>query len=182
MLIWLVLFFHLVSALQPYQTTKYHGLIGQSTPWDCGSAAVATLLALAGQPIEPRLEIAQGDNGASLASLTRYLEERGWAVTGYDLTWEQILYFFTHFPNRPILAHRDLESGHYVILLGLVQDLLVVADPSSGVRAVPPGGFLEDFSGYVLYFPELSALTTVEKILRSVGQRLGLLRQSVAEF
>ena len=85
-------------------------------------------------------------------------------------------------PNRPILAHRNLEQGHYVVLLGLIEELLVVADPASGVRAVPPDTFLEDFSGYILYFPELNALSTVEKILASVANRLRLLRQSVAEF
>lgn len=180
MLIWLVLFFHLVSSLQPYQTTKYHGLVSQKTPWDCGSASVATLLALAGDSVEPRLETKE-EGGVSLTSLTTYLESRGWEVVAYSLTWDHLLHFFEHFPNRPLLAHRNLEQGHYVILLGVAQELLVVADPASGVRAVPPGDFLEDFSGHVLYFPELPALSTVKKILGSVEQRLALLRQSVAE-
>ncbi|HHT91197.1 MAG: cysteine peptidase family C39 domain-containing protein [Bacillota bacterium] len=182
MRIWLVLFFHLMTGLQPYETTKYHGLISQRTPWDCGAAAAATLLTLAGQEVEPRLTAPEGDGSISLAGLGRYLEGRGWSVVGYNLDWEQLLHFFTYFPNRPILAHRNLEQGHYVVLLGLIEELLVVADPASGVRAVPPDTFLEDFSGYILYFPELNALSTVEKILASVANRLRLLRQSVAEF
>lgn len=180
--IWLVLFFHLVSAIQPYQTTKYYGLISQDTPWQCGSAVAATLLTLAGEDINPRLQLNDDIHGTSLASLTHYLEERGWEVTGFRLTWKQILYFFQHFPNRPLLAHRNLEKGHYVILLGLVRDFLVVADPASGVRAVPPPEFLRDFSGYTLYFPQLPSLSTVEKILFSAERRLRLLTQAVAEF
>ncbi len=156
--------------------------MSQTTPWDCGSAAVATLLTLAGQPTEPRFEAEDAESGASLLSLTHYLEKRGWEVLAYRLTWDQILHFFEHFPNRPILAHRNLEQGHYVVLLGLVQNLLVVADPSSGVRAVPPKDFLQDFSGYILYFPTLTSLSPIEKILNSVEQRLMLLRQSVAEY
>ena len=60
MRIWLVLFFHLMTGLQPYETTKYHGLISQRTPWDCGAAA-ATLLTLAGQEVEPRAHSPRGD-------------------------------------------------------------------------------------------------------------------------
>lgn len=152
--------------------------MSQETPWDCGSAAVATLLTLVGESVEPRLPDQKGSKGTSLASLTHYLEERGWEVVGYHLTLEQIKHFFEHSPGRPLLAHRNLEQGHYVVLLGLVQDLLVVADSASGVRAVPPGDFLQDFSGYTLYFPQLPALSTVEKILFSTERRLNLLKNS----
>lgn len=179
---WLAIFFHLISALQPYEVTKYQGLVAQSTPWDCGSAVAATLFTLAGQPVEPMFEDVVENEGASLLDLNLYFKTRGWEVIGYNLTWEQILYFFEHFPNRPLLAHRDLEQGHYVILLGFVQNRLVVADPSSGVRAVRPKDFLADFSGFTLYFPKLPALSTVEKILDSADQRLRLLELSVAEF
>lgn len=181
MAIWLVLFFHLVSALQPYQTTKYQGLVGQDTPWDCGPTACAILFLLAGESTEPRLEAVEG-RGVSLAEMARYFQDRGWAVEGYKLTWEQLLYFFQHSPHRPLLAHRELELGHYVVLLGLVRDLLVVADPASGVRALPPEVFLEDFSGLVLHFPDLPPLASVERILISVERRLRLLNQAVDEF
>lgn len=180
--IWLILFFHMLGSMQPYHSTKYEGLVGQSTPWDCGSAAAATVFTLAGQSAEPRLEIETDKAGTSLLGLSAYFESRGWEGIGYNLTWEQILHFFTYFPNRPLIAHRNLEQGHYVVLLGMAQDLLVVADPSSGVRAVPPEDFLKDFSGFTLFFPELPALSTVEKILDSAEQRLRLLRQSVAEL
>lgn len=179
---WLVLFFHLISTLQPYQVTKYEGLVAQSTPWDCGSAAAATLFTLAGQPVDPKFEDEVEDSGASLLNLSLYFQARGWEAVGYNLTWDQIRYFFEHSPNRPLLAHRNLEVGHYVVLLGLVQNLLVVADPASGVRAVEPSIFLEDFSGFVLYFPDLPALSTIEKILDSANQRLRLLKLSVAEL
>ncbi len=182
MLIWLVLFFHLMSTLQPYQVTKYEGLIAQSTPWDCGSAAAATLFTLAGQPIDPRFEDIVENEGASLLGLNLYFQSRGWEVVGYNLTWEQIRYFFEHSPNCPLLAHRNLEGGHYVVLLGLVQNLLVVADPSSGTRAVEPEDFLTDFSGFTLYFPRLRALSTIETILDSVNQRLNLLKLSIEGF
>lgn len=179
--IWLVLFFHLVSSLQPYQETKYHGLLGQSTPWDCGPTACAILFLLAGESTEPQLEAVEG-RGVSLADLARYFHSRGWTVEGYKLTWDELHYFFTNSPNRPLLAHRDLELGHYVVLLGLVEGFLVVADPASGVRALPPRVFLEDFSGFILHFPELPPLSSVEKLLTSVERRLRLLNQAVAEF
>ncbi|HHT68755.1 MAG TPA: hypothetical protein GXZ85_05775 [Firmicutes bacterium] len=182
MLIWLVLFFHLMGSPQPYETVKYGGLVAQSTPWDCGAAAAASLFTLAGQHTEPRFDAYEEGSGASLSSLCLYFEARGWNTAAYNLTWDHILHFFEHFPNRPLLAHRSFEQGHYVVLLGMVQDFLVVADPASGVRAVSPQTFLEDFSGVTLHFPDLPPLSTIGKILHSVDQRLRLLRQSVAEF
>lgn len=168
--------------MQPYQTVKYEGLVGQKTPWDCGSAAAATLFALAGQSIEPRLEPSSEGTGVSLLTLTAYFESRGWTVVGHRLTWEHLRHFFRTSPNRPLLAHRSYEKGHYVVLLGLVDEFLIVADPSTGVRAIPPKDFLRDFSGFTLHFPDLPALGAVEKILGSAEERLSLLRQSVAEY
>lgn len=178
--IWLVLFFQLISAIQPYQTTKYQGLIRQETSWDCGSATVAALMVLAGEAVEPRLEAAP-ERGTPLSSLVHYLRGRGLEVEAYELTWGQLLYFFENFPNRPLIAHKNLAEGHYILLLGMVQDLLVVADPAAGIQAVEPCDFLADFSGYTLYFPSLPPLSAVEKILESTNNRLRLLKQAVAE-
>ncbi|HAN95688.1 MAG TPA: hypothetical protein DCQ17_08935 [Firmicutes bacterium] len=114
--------------------------------------------------------------------MARYFHNRGWIVKGHNLTWDDRPYFVTSYPTRPRLAHRDLELGQYVVLLGLVEGFLVVADPASGVRALPPRVFLEDFSGYILHFPELPPLSSVEKLLTSVERRLRLLNQAVAEF
>ncbi len=180
MTIWLALFFSLISSLEPYETTRYEGLIAQSTPWDCASAAAASLFVLANESAEPRFEVE--NQGASLLSLSQYFEARGWENVAYKLTWPQILYFFEQTPNRPLLAHCHMEEGHYVVLLGIVQELLVVANPSSGVQAVSPADFLQDFSGFTLYFPTLPPLSTVERILDSVEQRLRLLNYSVAEL
>lgn len=180
MSIWLILVFHLLSSLQPYQETKFQGLVCQETPWDCGPAAAATLLTLAGEEIQPwSTTCLPTDEGASLLDLHNYLQAHNWEVEGYQLNWEQLVHFFEHFPHRPLLAHRQQEQGHYVVLLGLVKGWLIVADPSSGVRALTSEIFLQDFSGHVLYFPNLPALSTVEKILGAVEQRLSLLTRAV---
>lgn len=181
--IWIILVFHLLSTLQPYQNTKFHGLVAQETPWDCGPAAAATLLTLVGEEIQPwPLPDPPEEMGVSLLDLSVYLQGHGWDVEGYFLEWEQLDHFFRHFPNRPLLAHSQKERGHYVVLLGLVQDLLVLVDPSSGVRVLKPKAFLQEFSGHILYFPRLDSLSTVEKILKSVEQRLNLLSSSVVYF
>lgn len=177
--IWLVLFSHLFSSLQPCGETIFQGLIAQDTPWDCGPAAAATLLSLNGQKSK-QWSRDHGTTGTSLACLKQYLEEHNWDVERYCLGWEQIENFLLNYPNRPLLAHRHLENGHYVILLGLIKNWLVIADPSIGVRALPPESFLQDFSGYVLHFPHLSPLFTVEKVLNSAKKRLNLLKRSVS--
>ncbi len=180
--IWLVLFSRMISSLQPERNTTYQCLPGHEVPWDSGPLAAAIVLSLAGQPVEPRLEISTAAGGASLANMRLYFEGRGLQAVGFNLTWEQTLLFLSRFANRPLLAHRYLEQGYYAVLLGFVEGFLLVADPSRGVQAVPPRAFLEHFSGFVLHFPKLEALSTVAKILAAAKQRLTLYGQSVAEF
>lgn len=180
MLIYLGLFLRLVSSLKLGENTEYHGLISDQVPWGCGSGACAILFLLAGESVEPRLKTAHGC-GIFLKDVADYLQDRGWEVEGCKVTWEQLRSFFELSPNRPLLAHCARGFGHYVLLLGLVHDFLVVGDPVSGVCIVPPPKFLEHFSGYVYHFPELSPLSTIERILAALNERLFLRSNRVAE-
>ena len=175
--IWLLIFLHLFSSLVPYENTKFQGTQAQAHPWDCGPAAAATILKLAQKPAAPWPQELQGES-ISLAWLAAYLEQHSLETVGYKLNWEELAYFFSHFPNRPLLAHRRTKEGHFLVLVGLVENLLVSADPKQGVLLLPPTVFLEDFSGYILYFPQIPELPLVQEILKHCAQRLNLLRQA----
>ncbi|HHY10422.1 MAG TPA: hypothetical protein GX528_07635 [Firmicutes bacterium] len=164
------------NRLVPYTTTRYEGTTGQTAEWDCGPAAAATILHLAGFSSRPWPE---EKKDVSLGQLARYLEAHGLLTEGYQLNWQQLLHFFTHFPNRPLIAHLRGETGHFVVLLGLVQENLLIADPALGVAAVSKKDFLQNFSGYTLYFPQLAELPGVKKLLAGADRRLKLLRLGV---
>jgi len=176
--IWLILFLHLFGSLQPYQATKFQGLPAQKTDWDCGPAAAATVLLLAGRDVLPWPQN-RADHGAALIELSRYLQDHGLAVNAYGLDWDDVQYFLEHSPGRPLIAHSGRAEGHYLVLLGLTEGWLVVADPGWGVQAIDPRQFRREFSGYVLHFPSLPALPAVDELVRRTAGRLDLLQQSV---
>lgn len=173
--IWLAVFLHLFTCLTPYQATKFQGLAAQTEKWDCGPAAALSILSLAGQAGRPWA----AHQGASLVELYRYLQSHQLKVEAYELSWQEIEHFLHHFPFRPLLAHCNSDGGHYLLLLGLIGDRLVVADPSEGVRAICSQEFTGAFSGRILHFPDLPALPGVKILLRKAERRLALLEQAV---
>lgn len=171
--IWVFLALFLVGLVQPYQVVSFQGLARQETAWDCGPAAAASLLHLAGQEPLPWSE--KGKEGTSLQELSNYLQLHGWEVEGYKVDWDQLIYFLSHSPYRPLLAHSHKEQGHYIILLGLIDEWLVVHDPNIGVKALTFAEFRQDFSGAILHFPNLPPLKGVKTRLAFVSKRLNLL-------
>lgn len=176
--IWLILFLHLFSSLEPYQATKFQGLAPQEASWDCGPAAAAAVLSLAGESVQPWPGDSSRQN-ASLVELSHYLQSHSWEVEAYFLCWDDLQYFLRNSPGRPLITHSNRNGGHYLVLLGLTDGWLVVTDPAEGVRAVAPRLFLQEFSGYVLYFPGLPALPAVDELVQRTKQRLDLLRRPV---
>jgi len=148
---------------------------GNRLEWDCGTAVCAFLFLLAGESWQPWLE-ACPERGISPADLVRYFDHRGWPARAYDLPWDQLEQFFKESPNQPLLAHADLGLGRYLLVLGLVQDYLVVADANCDLQVVRPSVFLTDFSGLILHFPRLAPLPWVGDVLVAIDHRLRRLR------
>ncbi|NLJ79867.1 MAG: hypothetical protein GX335_02460 [Firmicutes bacterium] len=169
---------HLFSALSPYEQTKYEGTVPQQSSWDCGPAAAATVLELAGITPSPWPENTPNQT-ISLALLADYFHDHGLEAVGYKVNWEQLQYFFENFPNRPLLAHRSSDEGHFVVLLGFAGKYPVLADPSAGLRVLAPSLFRKDFQGYILHFPQLPELNRVQELLFLGGQRLNLLQNTI---
>ncbi len=176
--IWLILFLHLFSSLQPYQVTKFHGLPAQQGKWDCGPAAAATVLFLSGKNIQPWPQ-ELNNRRATLVELTHYLQSHGLDVEAYLLGWDDLKYFLENSPGRPLITHSKREQGHYLVLLGLIDGWLAVADPGRGVQTVDPRQFQQQFSGYVLHFPTLPALPAVDRLIHRTKERLALLQHSI---
>jgi uncharacterized protein len=120
--------------------------------WDisCGAAALATVLTYTfGHAVSER-EVAQGmlrateplrvkvRGGFSLLDLKRFAESRGFSAEGYrDLSLEELLQF-----NSPIVPISVHGYPHFVVVRGMQDGEIALADPAFGNRTMSSEKFL----------------------------------------
>jgi uncharacterized protein len=127
------------------------GVVVQQWDISCGAAAVATVLTFAfDDPVTEeaaaRAMLRQTDplrvrtrGGFSLLDLKRFVEARGYAATGYrGLALEQLLRL-----GSPIVPIEELGNPHFVVVRGLRDDHIELADPAFGNRRMPVDDFLQ---------------------------------------
>ena len=147
---------------QPIRTYPA-SVVFQSDSFDCGPAALATLIQLKLQ------------RGATLRELTQTLSELSWqewrhiqtegyslgqlvamaAAVGVRATLRRLTAQGLAQISLPVLVYLDLPSGpHYSVLTGLVGSQVALADPSHGAVVWPRAQFLSAWSatgnGYAL--------------------------------
>lgn len=148
------------SALGTYRDTRYRSVIGQSTDFTCGPAALATLLIYYyGTPVSEQsfTERAMADmasrgkevtEGLTLLSLKTALSAEQIQSAGYKLNIEQLRKVME--AGLPVVANVQYPKGHYYLILGLDDQNVLLADPSWGVRSQPIANFLNAWNGVVL--------------------------------
>jgi len=142
---------------------RYERMIGQTTWYTCGPAAVATLLSLYfGLPVSEAdaLEVALAamgeiaaveESGVTALALKAVLEGHGIQTRGYRVTLEALADYFQR-GGLPVILHVTRPQLHYVLAEGLVAGQLVLADPSFGRRLMPLVAVEQEkgFSGIIL--------------------------------
>lgn len=126
------------------------GLVRQHWDLSCGAAAVATVLtfqlgnattereAALGMLQMTDAKLVRSRLGFSLLDLKKFAAARGFVATGYgNLELPELL------AMSPAITPLRLGGfGHFVIVRGLKNDRLLIADPSFGNRAMPVREFL----------------------------------------
>lgn len=148
------------QSYKDYRQLRYQGVIGQTTNFTCGPAALATLLthyyntSVSEQTFTKRSMTdmrARGKKvtaGLTLLSLKNALRSEGIASTGYRLNITQLREVMK--VGLPVIANVQYPKGHYYLILGLDTENVLLADPSWGVRSQPIGNFLNAWNGVVL--------------------------------
>ncbi len=128
---------------------RQEGVVVQQWDSSCGAAALATVLTYAlGDPVSERA-VAEGmlrrtdplrvrvRGGFSLLDLKRFAENRGYGAEGYrDLSLDELLRMRS--PIAPISEH---GNPHFVVVRGLRDGMLDIADPAFGNRKIPAARF-----------------------------------------
>lgn len=117
-------------------------VIKQQSTFDCGPAALATLLSFhdpeRADPAGLAAMVPQGTaesdrirrEGFSLLQLAMMAKTLGWQPTLSELSHREL-----HKVALPALVHLDLPSGsHFSVLVGLAGQRVILADPSQGFQ------------------------------------------------
>ncbi len=153
------------AELLSHRELRYEGVIGQADWYTCGPAAVATLLThYYGIPTTEAeaLELAETfmrvmglepgpGRGINALALKQTLEAKGIPTKGFRVKPEDLRDYFAR-GGLPVIAHLTRPRKHFVVVVGMVEDQIVLADPSWGRSIIPFSSFIRErgYSGVVL--------------------------------
>lgn len=149
------------SAAQEYDLTvtsligrRFETVVRQQYDFSCGSAALATLLRF--HYADPQSEqsvfigmFRNGDQaqirrlGFSLLDMKRYLADRGVSADGYRVSVDQIAKART--PGIALIDYNGYK--HFVVVKGVDGDMLLIGDPSLGLRRETRQEFERQWNG-----------------------------------
>ena len=140
--------------VESFQEQKYRNTIAQEHDFSCGSAALATLLSYNYNIAVSETDvfkdmIVNGDKktiselGFSLLDIKRYLQRRGLDSNGFRAPLAKLEE--VRLPAIVLLNVRGYR--HFVVLEGIGNRRVLLADPANGMRSEPIGVFEAEWSG-----------------------------------
>lgn len=143
-----------------WQTLKFEQVVKQGLDYSCGSASMATILEyyfgdpisessltldmtarLSKEELEDRIK-----EGFSMLDMRDTLVRFGYQAVGVKLSFEQA----EKLKGPIIVLLRKEEINHFVVLKGVVNDLVQIADPTSGNLKLTKSEFLHYWRGEAL--------------------------------
>lgn len=137
---------------------RFKNVVPQKYDFSCGAASIATILKYAFKIEDVREEEIVSDmiengskelikeKGFSLLDIKKYAERKGFSANGYKLDVEKL----SHLKIPGIVLVNTKGYEHFVVLKGVQNRKVYLADPAVGNRAIPINEFLEAWNGVVL--------------------------------
>ena len=136
---------------------RWDSVIRQKYDFSCGSAAVATLLSFHyNRPTDEetvfQAMIKVGDrekiqrNGFSMLDMKRYLDSQGFRSDGFKISLDKLIKI--GMPGITLLNTQGYK--HFVVIKGLSDDHVLIADPAVGSVVVPREFFKTIWNGAIL--------------------------------
>lgn len=121
-------------------------LIKQSTGYDCGPAALATLLThyldVPAEEIEIAVLSGANQYGTTLLGLELAVQAKGSGAQSFRMDFGTLRRQLEAYP-APVLVRLLLPQPHFVLVLGIEEDMVLLADPASGNTMMPHKAFLQ---------------------------------------
>lgn len=156
-------------SIQSYRDLRYEGVVGQTTYYTCGPAAVATLLNYYYALQTSELEIlelsheamkANGQEpnegeGINTLALAQALKMRDIPARGMRIPSEKLSETLVNYFDRggvPVILHVTKPQLHYVVAVGVIGHWVILADPSWGRKVLSLDNLIEEkgFEGTIL--------------------------------
>jgi uncharacterized protein len=141
-------------SVQSYQARRFAAVIPQRFDYSCGSAALATLLTYGyDMPVDEmtvfRSMVEHGDKaliekyGFSLLDMKLYLQRQGLPSGGFRAPLPKLAQVGV--PAIVLINERGYH--HFVVITGLEDGHVLIADPAVGMRTERVGVFEQEWSG-----------------------------------
>ena len=148
------------ESFSSFHELRYEGVVGQTSEYTCGAAAVATILTyfygistseseilnLAEEAMQMRGEEPSQGRGLTAYDLKKGLEAEGIEVKGFQVTPQALRDYFAR-GGLPVIIHLTNPEKHFVVAVGMAGNQIVLADPSWG-RSIIPFTVLISARGY----------------------------------
>jgi len=138
------------TGVESFRDLRYDKVIGQTSTYTCGAAAIATLLtfffdapsseheimSLVEESVRDRGKESDGSQGATAYDLKRSLARKGLDAAGYRVTLSALEDFFLR-GGLPVVVHVTRPTMHFLVVVGVLEGQVLVADPSWGRSIIP---------------------------------------------
>ena len=188
--------------VQSLRDLRFRGMVEQSTVSSCGAASVAILAslcldvrvaeeeALGVVEASVRARVGESARTEAITALDLRVAARslGLDLRGFRVTIAALRDYFLH-GGLPVIAHGTCPHPHFLVVVGIIDGEVMVADPSWGRELFPLNVFAEDkgFTGVILV-PALmeeqmdAAREGQKNLLVEAGERQRTLRELRASF
>lgn len=153
--------------IRSFQERKFSTTVKQKYDFSCGSAALATLLTFSYQKPSDEADVfasmfLNGDRplirkyGFSLLDMKNYLARQGLQSGGYRAPLSKL----ADVRLPAIVLINEHGYRHFVVIRGIEDDKVLLADPAIGLRSEPVGDFQKQWSG--IFFIILADIPTAQ--------------------
>lgn len=142
------------ESIASFRELRYEGVVGQTDWYTCGPAAVATLLiyyfGIETSEFEI-LELSEGfmrkrgqgpGHGITALALKQALQAMGIETRGIRVTPVALADYFRR-GGLPLILHVSHPQEHYLVVIGMIGEQVILTDPSWG-RAIIPFSILAE--------------------------------------
>jgi len=147
---------HVVNVTS-FKEARFKSVIKQQFDFSCGSAALASLLTFHyDEPVNEKEVFtemyAKGDQdkinkeGFSMLDMKNFLEHRGYRSEGYQINLD-MLHNKAKIPAITLISTNGYN--HFVVVKGVNQSEVLVADPAQGSRVIDRSEFEKNWNGLV---------------------------------
>jgi HlyB family type I secretion system ABC transporter len=156
----------------PRRRLNRHPVVRQQSVMDCGAACLATVCSYYGKRVNlnrVRDLSRVGANGASMLHLLQAAEQLGFESIPMLATMD-------HLRANHLPAIVNWKGYHWIVVYGVGERHVRVADPAGGLLKMPLAEFEEGWTRYTLYLRPTPAFADVEESPRTLKQFTPYLR------